>query len=216
VSRDEAEIELQSKSGRVLTRYFPELVEAVRAVRAKRFMLDAETMVPHGAAFSFDALQRIHPAPSRVRRLAQETPAQLIVFDLLAGVDGAAHVELPLKGTAQEAGGILRAPSRQPVYSELSPATIRLGDAKGWFARVGTTLDGIIAKRRDFDYRSEDAEDQELPQRGLRGGGFRYNEGSRVVGSLLLGLYDGCCITSASPPQSPRMRRKRSPPGWRS
>ncbi len=89
VFRDDDEIELQSKSGRMLTRYFPELVEAVRATKAKRFVLDAEIVVPQGDAFSFDALlQRIHPAPSRVRRLSQGTPARLIVFDLLAGSNG--------------------------------------------------------------------------------------------------------------------------------
>jgi ATP-dependent DNA ligase len=98
VFRDEGKIELQSKSGRMLTRYFPELVAALLEIRAKRFVLDGEIMVPHDGAFSFDALlQRIHPASSRVRHLAKETPAQMIVFDLLAGPDGGSLVELPLR-----------------------------------------------------------------------------------------------------------------------
>jgi ATP-dependent DNA ligase len=195
VFRDGAKIELQSKSGRMLTRYFPELVEAVRAIRAKHFVLDAEIMVPQGAAFSFDALlQRIHPAPSRVRRLAQETPAQLIVFDLLAGTDGATLVEVPLQDRRKKLEAFFeRYLGNQSVF-QLSPATTRLGDAKSWLERVGTTLDGIIAKRRDFDYRSGDRSGMQKIKNFRSAdcvvGGFRYNEGTRVVGSLLLGLYD--------------------------
>src|SRR5262249_17153352 len=82
--RDGGKVYLQSKSGQSLTRYFPELVTAVASLKAKRFVLDGEIVVPHGKAFSFDdLLQRIHPAKSRVDRLAIETPALLIVFDLL-------------------------------------------------------------------------------------------------------------------------------------
>jgi ATP-dependent DNA ligase len=196
VFRDQAQIELQSKSGRTLTRYFPELVEAVRAIKAKRFVLDAEIMVPQGAAFSFDALlQRIHPAPSRVRRLAQETPAQLIVFDLLAGTDGAALVGLPLRERRKKLQAFFERYLGGQSALQLSPATTRLGDAKGWLERVGTTLDGIVAKRRDFDYRSGDRSGMQKIKNFRSAdcvvGGFRYNEGSRVVGSLLLGLYDG-------------------------
>src|SRR5262245_65418535 len=91
-------VELQSKSGQSLTRYFPELVSAVTALKAKRFVLDSEIVVPRGQAFSFDdLLQRIHPAESRVKRLAAETPASLlIVFDLLAGDDGKSFTKLAL------------------------------------------------------------------------------------------------------------------------
>ena len=91
VFRDGDTVTLQSKSGKPLTRYFPDVVEAVRALDAKRFVLDGEIVVPEGKAFSFDALlQRIHPAASRVKKLAKETPALLIVFDLLADGDGRA------------------------------------------------------------------------------------------------------------------------------
>src|SRR6188508_576428 len=87
--RDGHSVTLQSKSGKPLTRYFPDVVEAVRALGAKRFVLDGEIVVPDGKVFSFDALlQRIHPAASRVQKLAKETPALLIVFDLLADADG--------------------------------------------------------------------------------------------------------------------------------
>src|SRR6267154_2495718 len=89
IFRDGPKVELQSKSGRPLTRYFPEIVAAAKALRAKAFVLDGEIAVPAGRAFSFDALlQRIHPAASRIARLAAETPALMIVFDLLADPQG--------------------------------------------------------------------------------------------------------------------------------
>jgi ATP-dependent DNA ligase len=89
VFRDGDNVELQSKSGQPLTRYYPEIVAAVRQLKAGTFVLDGEIVVPSDGAFSFDALlQRIHPATSRIERLARETPALLIVFDLLAGTDG--------------------------------------------------------------------------------------------------------------------------------
>jgi ATP-dependent DNA ligase len=89
VFRDGKKLDLQSKSGRMLTRYFPELVTAVGALKPKQFVLDGEIVVPSGGAFSFDALlQRIHPAASRVKKLSVETPALLIVFDLLVDADG--------------------------------------------------------------------------------------------------------------------------------
>src|SRR5690348_8580802 len=98
VFRDGDTIELQSKSGQPLTRYFPDVVEAVAAVKAKAFVLDGEIVVPSGKAFSFDdLLQRIHPAASRVKKLAAETPALLIVFDLLAE-NGSDLTGLPLSG----------------------------------------------------------------------------------------------------------------------
>src|SRR5690242_9809740 len=88
VFRDRDEVTLQSKALKPLTRYFPELVDAVRALKARSFVLDGEIVVPEGKGFSFDALlQRIHPAASRIARLAEETPANLIVFDLLAEGD---------------------------------------------------------------------------------------------------------------------------------
>ena len=91
VFRDGRKIELQSKSGRPMTRYFPELVAAVAKIGPRQFVLDGEIVVPAGDAFSFDALlQRIHPAASRIKRLSAETPALLITFDLLVGTDGRA------------------------------------------------------------------------------------------------------------------------------
>ena len=195
VFRDEDKIELQSKSGRMLTRYFPELVEAVRAAKAKRFVLDAEIVVPQGHAFSFDALlQRIHPAQSRVRRLAQETPAQLIVFDLLAGSNGRSLIGEPLSTRRRKLEAFAARNFGDGTFIQLSPATTSLKEAKGWLKNVGATLDGIIAKRIDLDYRSGERTGMQKIKNFRSAdcvvGGFRYGEGKSEVGSLLLGLYD--------------------------
>ena len=97
VFRNGDTVTLQSKSGKPLTRYFPDMVEAVRALDTKHFVLDGEIVVPEGKVFSFDALlQRIHPAASRIQKLAKETPALLIVFDLLQDADGTVLTGKPL------------------------------------------------------------------------------------------------------------------------
>jgi len=195
IFRDGAKVELQAKSGKPLTRYFPEIVAAATALRAKSFVLDGEIVVPDGAAFSFDALlQRIHPAASRIKRLAQETPALMIAFDLLADARGKALVELPLRERRPRLEEFAAAQFKGAERFRLSPATTRLAEARGWLKRVGATLDGIIAKRRDAPYAAgERGAMQKI--KNFRSadcvvGGFRYNEGKDVVGSLLLGLYD--------------------------
>jgi ATP-dependent DNA ligase len=102
VFRDGADVKLQSKSGRPLTRYFPELVEAIRKLKSRTFILDGEIVVRANGSFSFDALlQRIHPAESRIRTLSVETPAMLIVFDLLVGADNRSLVDHPLSERRQ-------------------------------------------------------------------------------------------------------------------
>ena len=193
--RDGDKVELQSKSGQPLTRYFPEIVAAARALAAKRFVLDGEIVVPDDGAFSFDALlQRIHPAASRIARLAEETPALLIVFDLLAGPDGRALTDLPLTERRERLEQFARSHFRRNARIRLSPATTRLRDAKSWLERVGATLDGIIAKRRDVPYQADNRTGMQKIKNYRSAdcvvGGFRYNEGKPVVGSLLLGLYD--------------------------
>jgi ATP-dependent DNA ligase len=193
--RDGSKVELQSKAGRSMTRYFPELVAALRALDAKKFVLDGEIVVPADGAFSFDALlQRIHPAPSRVRRLAAETPALLIVFDLLVGADGKTLTREPLSERRRVLEAFFRKYCRRAKSVRLSPATTKLADAKSWLRRVGATLDGVIAKRRDLEYRSGDRSGMQKIKNYRSAdcvvGGFRYNEDSPLVGSLLLGLYD--------------------------
>jgi ATP-dependent DNA ligase len=195
VFRDGRKVELQSKSGQSLTRYFPELVEAALAVEPDQFVLDGEIVVPSNGAFSFDALlQRIHPASSRVRKLAVETPALLIAFDLLVDADGKVLIDLPLQERRRMLEEFAQASLRGIARFRLSPATTQLAAAKRWLERVGATLDGIIAKRRDAEYRSGDRSAVQKIKNYRSAdcvvGGFRYNQGKPVVGSLLLGLYD--------------------------
>jgi ATP-dependent DNA ligase len=195
VFRDGKKIELQSKSGRSLTRYFPELVAAIANLAAAEFVLDGEIVVPVDGGFSFDALlQRIHPAASRVRTLAAATPALLILFDLLVAGDGISVIDRTLDQRRRALQSFFTKYCRGAGRVRLSPATERLDEAKQWLKRAGSALDGVIAKRRDLTYRSgERTAMQKI--KNFRGadcvvGGFRYNEGKPVVGSLLLGLYD--------------------------
>jgi ATP-dependent DNA ligase len=195
VFRDGSRIELQSKSGQSLTRYFPEIVAAIADVKAKRFVLDGEIVVPRARAFSFDdLLQRIHPAASRVKRLAAETPALLIVFDLLLDDAGEMLTKQPLSERRKRLDAFAKTYLRGHKSIRLSPSTTKLADAKKWLKQVGATLDGIIAKRRDLPYESGNRHGMQKIK-NMRSadcvvGGFRYNEGKNTVGSLLLGLYD--------------------------
>jgi ATP-dependent DNA ligase len=188
-------VELQSKSSRSLTRYFPELAAVLLTLKPKTFVLDGEIAVPDGNSLSFDALlQRIHPAASRIKRLSEETPAILIVFDLLVAGDGTSlvHEPLPVRRAALEA--FMRKYRGKTKYVRLSPATTRIAEAKRWLKQSGGGLDGVIAKRTDLEYRSGDRTGMQKIKRYRSAdcvvGGFRFNEGTKVVGSLLLGLYD--------------------------
>jgi len=192
--RDGDRIELQSKSGQSLTRYFPELVAAAAALTAQRFVLDGEIVVPERRAFSFDALlQRIHPAASRVQKLAAATPALMIVFDLLAE-GGDDLTPEPLRERRKRLAAFARKAFKGHKTFRLSPATTRLADARTWLTQVGATLDGIIAKRRDLPYESGSRDGMQKIKNYRSAdcvvGGFRYNEGAATVGSLLLGLYN--------------------------
>jgi ATP-dependent DNA ligase len=192
--RDGDEVFLQSKSGQPLGRYFPEVVEAVAALKAKKFVLDGEIVVPVEGELSFDdLLQRIHPAESRIRKLAKETPALYIVFDLLVDERGAALVEHELADRRRELETFAEKFLNSTV--RLSPATGNLTQAKKWFTGGGATLDGVIAKRLDCDYRTG-TRDGMVKIKRLRTaecvvGGFRYgSKATKTLGSLLLGLYD--------------------------
>ena len=192
--RDEEKVELRSKAGQPLGRYFPELLEAVAAVKASRFVLDGEIVIATGMTTSFDdLLQRIHPAESRIRKLSAATPAWLVVFDLLADGD-VSLVKRPLRERREALEKFARAQFVRGGPLRLSPATTRLTDARKWFGEAGTSLDGLIAKRLDAPYASGERTGMVKikPRRTADCvvGGFRYAEGKRVVGSLLLGLYD--------------------------
>ena len=193
--RHTGDVELRSKAGQPLARYFPELVAALVAVKAREFVLDGEIVVPAGTGLSFDnLLQRIHPAESRIQKLAASTPAWLIVFDLLANAEGDSLIERPLSERREALEKFARSYFPRGGQLRLSPATTNLSVAKSWFGSVGTSLDGLIAKRRDVAYASGERTGMVKikPHRSADCvvGGFRYAEKARVVGSLLLGLYD--------------------------
>jgi len=194
VFRDKDEVRLQSKSGQPLERYFPEVVERVRALKATSFVLDGELVVPDPAgkgALSFDdLLQRIHPAASRVKRLAAEFPAALVVFDLLA--EGKTRlVERPLAERRARLERFIAREKADGVF--LSPATRDRAEAARWLKGAGSGLDGVVAKRADAPYASGSRDAMiKVKQRRTADcvvGGFRYAAGKKVVGSLLLGLY---------------------------
>ncbi|HTC90773.1 MAG TPA: ATP-dependent DNA ligase [Bryobacteraceae bacterium] len=192
--RDGDEVELQSKAEKPLTRYFPELVDALRGLKAKQFVLDGEIIIPVDGEPSFDELlQRIHPAASRVKMLSEQHPGLFIVFDLLVNERGADLTQKLLEQRRRElerwAKKFLR--GRGIV---LSPATRDFQEAKAWFQQMRGSLDGVIAKRLDLPYEGGSREGmQKIKNRRTADcviGGFRYGTGKKVVGSLLLGLYD--------------------------
>jgi ATP-dependent DNA ligase len=189
--RDGDEVTLTSKSGKPLARYFPEVVETLRGLGTKRFIIDGELIISVGDALSFDALQlRLHPAESRVRKLSKETPAELMVFDLLE-LDGKSLAALPLSKRREELENFVRANRSAGLH--LSPTTRDRDTALGWLERSGGALDGVIAKRADLEYRPGERAMVKVKQQRTADcvvGGFRYAEKKRVVGSLLLGLYD--------------------------
>jgi ATP-dependent DNA ligase len=193
--RDGRKVELQSKSEQPLARYFPEIREAVGKVDSDCFVLDGEIAVPRDRAFSFDALlQRIHPAASRVSRLSKETPAILIVFDLLAGSNGKSLLDTPLRNRRIHLEEFARAHLSAQKGIRLSPFTTDIQEARAWLAETGTMLDGIIAKKREFLYTSGERTGMQKIKNYRSAdcvvGGFRYAKGKKTVGSLLLGLYD--------------------------
>ena len=193
--RDGAEIFLQSKAGQPLARYFPDVVRALGALKASKFVLDGELAIPAGGALSFDELQlRLHPAVSRVQKLAAAHPALFIVFDLLAGADGKSLLRAPLRERRQllEKFAVKFFPNEKQI--RLSPATGDPRQAQKWFRKVGGDLDGIIAKWADAPYaageRTAMVKIKQIRTVDCVVGGFRYASGARVIGSLLLGLYD--------------------------
>jgi ATP-dependent DNA ligase len=193
--RDGSDVKLQSKAGRPLNRYFPEMVESLGALDAHAFVLDGELAVPADGGFSFDALlQRIHPAASRVKRLAAETPAIFIVFDLLAGTDGRSLMSLGLPERRKKLEQLAHRYFPSHPRIRLSPTSRSVAQAAKWLKQAGPALDGIIAKRRDSAYRPGERSAMQKVKNYRSAdcvvGGFRYGSEGKAVGSLLLGLYD--------------------------
>ncbi|MDX6406115.1 MAG: hypothetical protein QOH70_3570 [Blastocatellia bacterium] len=193
--RDGDEVSLQSKSGQPLSRYFPELVEALSKLKPKQFVLDGEIVVPVDGRLSFDdLLMRIHPAASRVQKLSKEHPAMLVIFDLLADERGRSLVDALLPERRKKLDAFAKKYLAQNKSIDLSPETKDLKIAKDWLAGAGGDVDGVIAKRLDLPYQSDNRHGMVKVKR-LRTvdcvvGGFRYASEGNLMGSLLLGLYD--------------------------
>jgi len=186
-------VDLRAKSGKPLARYFPEMTAALRELAPRRFALDGELVIPAGATFSFDGLQmRLHPAESRIRKLAAETPAVLIVFDLLATPDGATLLQTPLCERRDALEAFFRTIGAGDAV-RLSPFTRHIAEARSWLESSGGGLDGVIAKRLGGLYQPGERAMLKVKKRRTADcvvGGFRYERNSRLVGSLLLGLYN--------------------------
>ncbi|MFF5308378.1 ATP-dependent DNA ligase [Streptomyces massasporeus] len=191
VFRDGDEVELGSRTGKPLTRYFPELVTAVRERLPARCVVDGEIVIAREGHLDFDALtERIHPADSRVRTLAERTPASLVVFDVLALGDESL-MGAPLTERRERLAGALSG-VRAPVH--LAPATSDIEVARQWFEEYeGAGLDGVIAKPLTVRYRPDERAMFKIKHERTADvvvAGYRLHKSGPIVGSLLLGLYD--------------------------
>ena len=191
VFRDGDEVELGSRNERPMTRYFPEVVEAVKANLPRRCVVDGEIVVIRGDRLDFESLQqRIHPAASRVNLLARETPASFIAFDLLA-IDDESLMDVPF-GTRRARLVQALAGAAAPVH--LTPATADLATGARWLdAFEGAGLDGVVAKPLDGPYVPDKRTMFKIKHERTADcvvAGFRWHKSGGVIGSLLLGLYD--------------------------
>ena len=185
------EVALWSKSGKPLARYFPEVAPMLGGLQEQRFIIDGELLIAAHGAVAFDALQlRLHPAESRIRKLAAETPAMLMAFDCLA-VGNDLLAGQPLSERRKRLEKLVGSAGEEGLL--ISPATEDRAQAVGWLKRGGGALDGVIAKRLDQPYQPGERAMVKVKQRRTADcvvGGFRYAAKQREVGSLLLGLYD--------------------------
>ncbi|MBK3595158.1 ATP-dependent DNA ligase, partial [Streptomyces sp. MBT51] len=191
VHRDGGEVVIGSRTGKPLTRYFPEVVEAVRENLPRRCVVDGEIVVAHDGRLDFDRLsERIHPADSRVRTLAERTPASLVVFDILA-LDDASLTGRPL---TERRAALERAMADASPPVHLAPATTDEALARQWFEQYeGAGLDGVVAKPLDLAYRPDVRAMYKVKHERTADcvvAGYRFHKSGPVVGSLLLGLYD--------------------------
>ena len=190
--RDGDDVELQSKSGETLTRYFPEIVKAIRSAHTQRFVVDGELLIVSGETADFDALlQRIHPAESRVMKLSVETPASCVLFDLLAEGQSALY-EQPLQKRRKRLEDFVERNFAKNQTIRLSPATLDAKLARRWLAGELARLDGVIAKR-DVPYAFGSRDAAFKVKRSYTAdcvvGGFRTSKDGAIA-SLLLGLYE--------------------------
>jgi ATP-dependent DNA ligase len=185
VFRDGGDVHLQSRNGRPMNRYFPDVVEQVLKLPAERVVLDGEMIVMVDGIQEFDLLsQRIHPAASRVEMLARETPAELVAFDLLADGDETL-LHLPFEERRERLAGVVADPVR------LTPVTSDPEDAGEWLAGTG---EGVIAKEAHAPYRPGERTGMVKIKRVRTAdavvAAFRFGKEENTVGSLILGMYD--------------------------
>ncbi|MFF2195298.1 ATP-dependent DNA ligase [Streptomyces sp. NPDC058157] len=191
VHRDGDEVEVGSRTGKSLARYFPELVAALKENLPDRCVVDGEIVIVHGGRLDFDRLtERIHPAASRVKLLAGTTPASFVAFDLLALGDESL-LDTPLADRRSALVHVLST-ARPPVH--LAPATTDPALAREWFERFeGAGLDGVVAKPLDLPYRPDARLMFKIKHERTADvvlAGFRFHKSGPIIGSLLLGLYD--------------------------
>lgn len=227
VFKAEDAVELIGKSGKPLGRYFPEVLAFVRDLPFDQFVADGELVIETGGRLSFDALQmRLHPAESRIRKLAAATPARLVLFDLLVAPEGEVLTGEPFdkRRRALVAFGEM---AERPGELIITPASQRIVRAREWLTGMSGT-DGVVAKRLDLPYQSGERAMVKVKRMRTADcvvGGFRYESRGREVGSLLLGLYDsdgklnhvGFTSTIADSERSALTRRLealRAPPGF--
>ncbi|HEV7717446.1 MAG TPA: ATP-dependent DNA ligase [Arsenicitalea sp.] len=222
-------VELRAKSGKPLGRYFPEVLEVLAALPAERFVIDGELVIDLDGVLSFEALQmRLHPAESRIRKLAAATPARLVAFDMLLTPQGDNLLGAPLSERRRRLESFIRGMGTVNGLT-LSPRTLQLTEAQAWLSRAGQgSTDGVVAKELGGTYAT--GERAMVKVKRLRTadcvvGGFRYESDSREVGSLLLGLYNDqglldhvgftSTITDAERPALTRqLEALREPPGF--
>jgi ATP-dependent DNA ligase len=222
-------VEIKGKSGKSLSRFFPEVLANLRALSHATFVLDGELVVPVDDELAFDALQmRLHPAQSRINRLASETPATLILFDCLLTKPRQPLLSWPLARRREALEGFFHEVGHGAHGLALTPCTRELRKAKMWLRGRHASLDGVVAKRRDLPYQPGKRAMLKIKRRRTADcvvGGFRYESNRRLVGSLLLGLYDKDGLlhhvgfTSAiaggeKPALTGRLERLIAPPGF--
>jgi ATP-dependent DNA ligase len=194
IFRDGAEVEIGSRNEKPMTRYFPEVVEAVLANFPARAVIDGEIIVADTErnTLDFEALQqRIHPAASRVKLLSEQTPAGFVAFDLLA-IGDEDLTEKPFAERRARLEQVLK-DAKPPIYT--TPATQDLETAQRWFAEFeGAGLDGLIAKRTDVLYEPDKRVMTKIKHKRTADcvvAGYRVHKSAdNRIGSLLLGLYD--------------------------
>jgi ATP-dependent DNA ligase len=186
-------VELRAKSGKPLARFFPEVAALLRGLSPSGFVLDGELVIPVGGTFAFDALQmRLHPAESRIKKLAVETPAYFIAFDLLATEGAASLLRAPLLERRVALESFFQSVG-PPDSLVLSHYTRRTEKARDWLDASSAPVDRVIAKRLDGPYEAGKLamiKVKKWRSAGCVVGGFRYERNSRLVGSLLRGLYN--------------------------